>query len=98
MNSLPLIVSSGNQLSRRIKNLAYGDGSLRMQSREIRDGRLHRLERGFPYLRANNAGTPVSATPLFRALTLYTINKKTSQLPTSGVTPGSIAYPTLAKL
>lgn len=65
---------------------------------EMRRGRLYRVERVIPVLRQLHQNNPLFSTPQFRAQTQYTLDIKTSQVPSSTTTVGRTIYPTLAKL
>lgn len=99
MNFTPLIVNSAEPVRRTVKALAYGDPlAPRFRDASVREGRLYRVERVTPVLRQLNLNNPVFSTPQFRAQTQYTLNTKTSQVPSSNTTVGRTIYPTLAKL
>jgi hypothetical protein len=64
-----------NPLPRLAQTMAYGSGTLAPNGHII--SQLHRLRRGFPYMRG---GLPVPPVPQFKGLNLYT---QATQLPTA---------------
>lgn len=94
-----IVIHQDGSARKSVKTLAYGDMRRPIfHEPDVLQGRLYRVERVTPVLRQLNLNNPVFSTPQFRAQTQYTLNTKSSQVPSSSTTVGRTIYPTLAKL